>query len=410
DPTTPLREDSPMQPTGDEYIQCGYRDYLPGPNGNEYEYGCMRFYGKYYVYVYYKPAGCSAVEGPVVTELVFDSYTDEPQHQYIYLGITPETGAGATIDYAPSQAKPFRAYVRDLRISFVDEEGRPLTGVSVTAKRLLYGRYVWNTEIAQIMQVESNTVLLPKVPLRPGTSYAIHAEWTSRYGTKAVIDTSVKELESELKLPVYDVIVKLLTPRGAPLVGVPVKVAGVDVGATDATGGVTVTQIPSGTYPVASSWLDTALNLPSLVVTTKATLTLTPTNVHKLTVRVIGAQGQALEGATVRATKGAVEVTRLTDKDGKAEIELPDASYNIDVSYGQFAKSDSVSLTTDTLKTVNLDVFIEFLGVGMSMAQFLLFIVMIIVIVLVLAIVIHEYHIYRRKKLPQLFGAPAGPK
>jgi hypothetical protein len=35
---------------------------------------------------------------------------------------------------------------------------------------------------------------------------------------------------------------------------------------------------------------------------------------------------------------------------------------------------------------------------------------MVIKIVLVLAIVIHEYHIYRRKRLPQLFGAPAAPK
>ncbi|MEM2929978.1 MAG: carboxypeptidase-like regulatory domain-containing protein [Thermoproteota archaeon] len=400
----------PPQPIGDEYIQCG--EWWPTPIDDGYppiqldEYECMRFYGKYYVVVYYKPAGCSEVQGPVFSSVVFDSYTDEDPHQYIYLGIHPEAIAPVS-EYDPSQAKIFRAYVSDLRMSFTDSAGRPLTGVSVKAKHPIYG---WESELAKAISVETNTATLGKVPLRPGTSYSVQVEWTSKYGTKATGTASITETETSISLPIYDITLRLLTPRGAPLVGVPVKVAGVDVGATSATGEVMVPQIPPGTYSVAASWLDTALNLPSLVVSAPGVMTLNPTNLHVLTVRVIGAQGQALEGATVKVTKGAVEVTRLTDKDGKAEIELPDASYNIDVSYGQFAKSDSVSLTTDTLKTVNLDVFIEFLGVGMSMAQFLLFIVMIIVIVLVLAIVIHEYHIYRRKKLPQLFGAPAGPK
>jgi len=400
--------EEPPQPTGAEYIQCGwywYDGYGSLPNGFE-EYECMRFYGKYYIVVYYKPAGCSEVQGPVFSEVVFDSYTDEPQHQYIYLGIHPEALAPVS-EYSPSQAKTFRAAVRDLVMSFTDSVGRPLTGVSVKAKHPVYG---WETELGKAISVETNTATLEKVPLKPGTSYSVQVEWTSKYGTKATGTASITETQTSISLSVYDVTLRLLTPRGTPLVGVPVKVAGVDVGATSATGEVMVPQIPPGSYSVAASWLDTALSLPSLVVSAPGSVTLTPTNLHRLTVRVIGAQGQALEGATVKVTKGAVEVTRLTDKDGKAEIELPDASYNIEVTYGQFGKTDSVSMTADTLKTVNLDVFIEFLGVGMSMAQFLLFIVMIIIIVIVLAIVIHEYHIYRRKRLPQLFGAPTGPK
>ncbi|MEM3028907.1 MAG: carboxypeptidase-like regulatory domain-containing protein [Thermoproteota archaeon] len=406
----------PESPDGDEYIQ-----YL------EYPYGCWwwpdsipdlgegwaRFYGRYYIVVYYKPAGCSAVQGPVMSEVIFDSYSDEPQHQYIYLGVPPETWSGEA-SFSASQAKTCRegVHVSDLRITFQDAMNRPLTGVSVSAKRMLFGRYVWEGELAQVTQTDpnSNTVTLVKVPLRSGTSYTIHAEWASRYGTKAVVDSSVKDMFSVVTMPVYDVTLRLVTPRGSSLVGVGVKVAGVDVGATSATGEVLVTQIPSGTYAVSAKWLDTDLNVPSLVVTTNGAVTLTPSNVHRLTVVVRGAQGQALEGATVRVTKGTVELTKLTDKDGKAEIELPDASYDIAASYGQFTGSSSVSLTADTVKTINLDVFIEVFGVGMSMAQFLLFIVMIIVIVIVLAIVLHEYHIYRRKKLPQLFGAPAGPK
>gem|GEM_PF-1665339 len=394
---TPSTKEVPAQPTGAEWIQSiTYGDKT----------GWARFYGKYYIYVYYKPAGCSEVQGPVFSEVVFDSYTAEGQYQYIYLGIHPEAVA-PTAEYAASQAKDYRASVRDLRISFIDSAGRPVTGVTVKARHPVYG---WESELAKALSVETNTATLNKVPMKTGTSYMIEAEWTSRYGTKATAKASVTQTETTISLPIYDVTLRLLTPRGAPLVGVPVKVAGVDVGATSATGEVVVPQIPPATYTVTASWLDTALSLPSLTVSAPGAVTLTPSNVHALTVRVIGAQGQSLEGATVKVTKGTVTVTRLTDKDGKAEIELPDASYNIEVTYGQFGKTDSVSMTADTLKTVNLDVFVEFLGVGMSMSQFLLFIVMIIIIVIVLAIVVHEYHIYRRKRLPQLFGAPAGPK
>jgi len=394
----------PPQPVGDEYIQN--ITYVHDEDDGVRETGWARFYGRYYIVVYYKPAGCSVVQGPVISEVVFDSYTDEPQHQYIYLGIWPETPYGGTASFSASQAFDRRAYVNDLRISFQDSVGRPLTRVTGKAKHPKYG---WE-DVLTFNSGDSNTVTLTMVPLRPGTSYSIHAEWTSRYGTKAVVDSSVKDLYSVVTMPVFDVTLRLVTPRGAPLVGVGVKVGGADVGATSATGEVMVTQIPSGTYNIAAKWLDTDLTVPSLVVTTNGAVTLTPSNVHLLTVVVRGAQGQALEGATVRVKKGTVELTKLTDKDGKAEIELPDASYNIEVSYGQFTKTDTVTMTADTIKAISLDVFVEFLGVAMSMAQFLLFIVMIIIIVIVLAIVLHEYHIYRRKRLPQLFGAPAAPK
>ncbi|MEM3660242.1 MAG: carboxypeptidase-like regulatory domain-containing protein [Thermoproteota archaeon] len=268
------------------------------------------------------------------------------------------------------------------------------------------------------LEIMGTTIILPptneagitqsSVPIPQG-SYRVTVMWKSSYSKNfSVIFNNIIKIEEpyvfELRTDVYDVILKLVMPSGMPIADIIVKIANVIVGVTDVNGTVSISQIPSGTYAVDAEWLGTRLTLPSLTVTTTGPVTLTPTNVHRLTIRVIGAQGQALEGATVRVTKGAVEVTRLTDKDGKVELELPDASYNIEVTFGQFSKTDSVTMTADTLKTFNLDVFIEFLGVGMSMAQFLLFIVMNIIIVIVLAIGIHEYHIYRRKSLPQLFG------
>ncbi|MEM3649043.1 MAG: hypothetical protein QW506_07780 [Thermoproteota archaeon] len=272
-----------------------------------------------------------------------------------------------------------QVFTTRFNITIISEMGEPLEKARVCIID------IHDKENLAIAETDEKGIVSFDLSLRSGTSYSVQVEWTSKYGTKATGTASITETETSISLPIYDVTLRLLTPRGAPLVGVPVKVAGVDVGATDATGSVLVPQIPPGSYSVAASWLETALSLPSLVVSAPGPVTLTPTNLHVLTVRVIGAQGQALEGATVRVTRTVdtktVEVTRLTDKDGKAQIELPDASYNIEVTYGQFSKTDSVTMTADTLKTFNLDVFIEFLGVGMSMAQFLLFIVIFIFLI-----------------------------
>ncbi|MEM2613674.1 MAG: hypothetical protein QXO15_05515 [Nitrososphaerota archaeon] len=90
-----------------------------------------------------------------------------------------------------------------------------------------------------------------------------------------------------------------------------------------------------------------------------------------------GAQGQRLFGATVRIKKAESEIMwKLTDKDGKVEVELPSANYSIEAYYGPFVDSTAVFLTKYEIKMISLDIFLELLGVGMSMANFLLFIVM----------------------------------
>jgi hypothetical protein len=93
----------------------------------------------------------------------------------------------------------------------------------------------------------------------------------------------------------------------------------------------------------------------------------------------------------------------LTDKGGNAEVELPDGDYTIEVSFDQFLRRTQVTLTSDHLVKVELDVFLKILGVSMTLSQTILLIIAILIIIIALAILLHEYHIYRRKKLPQLF-------
>ncbi len=376
----PVSNNVPPQPAGDEYIQ--YVSF----NGRS---GWARFYGKYYVIVYYKPAGCSEVLGPVFSTVVFDSYTDEPQHQYIYLGIRPESYA-ATSEYGVSQAKIFRADVGDMVMSFNDANGRPLKNVHVVLEEWGLSGFT----------DESGTLLFERMPRR---SYRLTAEWVSKYGSKAVVKTTVTE-DTLIVMPVYDIVLRLLSPRGRPLTAADVYLEEVYLGKADANGEVSATQVPSGNYTVSAKWLDSDLVFQKIGVATDGEITLTPSNVHSLTIMVRGAQGQALKGAGVVIMKDGFELTRiLTDKGGNAEVELPDGEYTVEASYGQFLGVKKVSLTRNSFARFDLDVFLEILGVGMTLSQTVLLILAIMILVIAIAIILHEYHVYRRKKLPQLF-------
>ncbi|MEM3659754.1 MAG: hypothetical protein QXU11_04990 [Thermoproteota archaeon] len=146
--------------------------------------------------------GCSKVLGPVSTVVVFDSYTAETQYQYIYLGIRPESYA-ATSEYGVSQAKIFRANVGDMVMSFNDAQGRPLKNVHVVLEE-------WGLSGSTD---ESGTLLFEKMPR---ISYRLTAEWVSRYGSKAVVKTTVTE-DTVIVMPIYDVVLRLLSPKGQTL-------------------------------------------------------------------------------------------------------------------------------------------------------------------------------------------------
>ncbi|MEM2941131.1 MAG: hypothetical protein QW304_06250 [Thermoproteota archaeon] len=372
----PVSNNIPPQPVGDEYIQ--YVTF----NGSS---GWARFFGKYIVVVYYKYGG-GDVLGPVEHQVVFDSYSDEPQHRYIYLGILPEGGG----DYSASQSKIFRVNVGDMVMFFKDVKGRPLENVHVVFDRWGINGFTDG----------SGSLMIEKMPR---TSYMITAEWVSRYGSKAFVRTTVEE-DSVITMPVYDTILELLTPKGTPITGVEVFLNNIPLGKTDTGGEIQATQVPVGNYKVSAEWLGVDLVLQNVSVTTSSEITLTPFNVHSLTVMVRGAQGQALEGAGVTVLKNSVELVRiLTDKGGNAVVELPDGDYTIEISFDQFLKETQVTLTSDKLVRVELDVFVKILGFSMTLSQTILLILAAIIIIITLAVVLHEYHVYRRKKLPQLF-------
>jgi hypothetical protein len=125
-------------------------------------------------------------------------------------------------------------------------------------------------------------------------------------------------------------------------------------------------------------------------------------------VHVIGAQGQGLSAAQVeiKISDGKRVFSGVSNEQGIVEIEVPYGTYSISVNYKGFTNTAlaTVNTPTGTIKIISTDVFIELFGMAMSFTTFILWIIVAILIVFILTITIYEYHIYRRKKLPQLFG------
>jgi hypothetical protein len=96
----------------------------------------------------------------------------------------------------------------------------------------------------------------------------------------------------------------------------------------------------------------------------------------------------------------------MTNNDGVAALELPYGTYHAAVSHkGVEVPDTTINVTGDTVVKITTGVFVELFGQGLTFAGFALWVIAILIVVLILVIAAQEYNIYRRKRLPQLFGA-----
>jgi len=381
------------------------------PRGKFLNLGFNLLKGKYIVKVFFKPREAGAVNpfGRVDGVSVWDTFRDQPQHRYIYLGVAPPPTATGEDD-APCQVRTFNTKVYDLRIKVVDQSPsvRAIAGAPVT---------VTATDPHPDWVMTRTTTAAGEVALTlmPAGKYMIAATSpTALYGKAAsgiaatlearVIDAPAFAL---VPLPIYDATVKLVTPSGKPIVGAEVTVAGVALGKTDAEGNVLAASIPAGSFTVSATWygLDISPTVP-LTVTLSRTYLLTASKIALVQIQVVGAQNQGLPGAQVSIKTGTTTVfTGMANNDGVVAVELPFGTYEAKASYKGVEASKSISVTGDVVEKITTGVFMELFGQGLTFAGFALWVVAIIIVVLILVIAAQEYNIYRRKRLPQLFGA-----
>ncbi|MEM0328717.1 MAG: carboxypeptidase-like regulatory domain-containing protein, partial [Thermoproteota archaeon] len=342
--------------------------------------------GTYIVFVNYK------------NSTVWDTFRDQPQHRFIYLGVTPPpTSTGE--DNRSSQTRTFTTKVFDLSVKVTDTSGKALSGARVEIEIPVLHEHESKT---------SNETGVVSFELEPAGTYNVNVNYTSHFGP--VSASQLVSLDTtktvEVPLPLYYVTVKLVSPRGTPLTAAGIKIYNFS-GTTDQSGTLVIPYaMPAGTYNVSASWLFSPdVNATSLNVVGSQTYTLVARNIATVTVQVLGAQNQGLPGATVKIGP----ITGVTTGDGTFVTEIPYGTYTITASYkGVNADPRTEEISGDTTVTLRTGTFIELFGQSLTFASFVLWIIAVIVIVLILIIAAQEYNIYRRKKLPQLFGA--GPK
>jgi hypothetical protein len=211
-----------------------------------------------------------------------------------------------------------------------------------------------------------------------------------------------------------DVEISLLTPFGTPMAGAVVEVTRLDGITTkqvaDALGRVVVHNAPLGAVDVTIlSWKGIPVNYTVIRVTSGAIIV---KRVGKLTVKVLGALGQSLEGVKVQIESAEVRtisdfsdyekvvwidspdlkvITEYTGPSGMLTLELPEGRYFVkaEKTYYQVFGKALVKGGENTLLTLRLDI----VTVGswdMSLADFIGLILFISVLALITLTIVRE--------------------
>jgi len=398
-------------------------------DGTEYTVFCTSGSGKWIVKVFYKPwtegqyfvppsAGLVLPYGKVDGVSVWDTFRDQPQHRYIYLGIpVPPTATGE--DNATAQVRTFNTYVYDLKLKVIDQSpsAKVLEGATVT---ILARDPDPDWKLAKTTDASGEVSLT----LVPAITYNIEVEMPAaklKYGytpTPRILATVTAKPTEEatvisIPMPLFDAVITLVTPSGRPIVGAEVRLGGINLNKTDSGGNVLAPSVPGGRFTLSATWygLDISPTVPSLAVAMSRTYMVTAGKIALVQIQVVGAQNQGLPQAAVTVKTGTTTVfTGMTNNDGVAAMELPYGTYDISVSHkGVEVKPPdpqaTIQVTGDMVHKITTGVFIELFGQGLTFVGFALWVISILIVVLILVIAAQEYNIYRRKRLPQLFGA-----
>jgi hypothetical protein len=308
----------------------------------------------------------------------------------------------------------------DLSIEVTDLKGRPLTIApgDVTIDPV---EYYFRKEVA------GNVITV--TALYTGAPVTITVKYTSPIygppeGIKVTLTDTADGIRTRLiggrtlQLPVDDVVITAVDGQGRPVGGAVVTFKGVTK-TTGSDGKAVFERVPLGTEDAPITY-DITVSVEGVEVYRKAE----PISVARkeisvlaqlfaLTVRVVGELGQGLQGASVQLLRaGTTVATGSADAAGSVRFErLAPASYEVRAFYKGFSGSATVSL--DMLRRgevveIRLPVYVEILGIPMSLATLIALAIGIILLVIVLAIIISEYRWWRGRRLGVY--APPPPK
>jgi len=369
------------------------------------------FMATYLVRVYYSVRGSPDIVGPVNGLLVYDSLTDEPQHRYLYLGIEPPDSSG--VDWSPAQFRIARTCVWSLRVRLVSQSGRAIAGarVRITQLGMMYDLDpIINGACATTSEGNAWMGLVPA-----GTA-TIEAEWRSPFSSEptSILRTPVSidgNTELTLRTSVHDLELKLVGQGGDPIAGAQVSIAALEggtmseVGVTDSNGTVRILYVPSGTYRVEAMWHGVDVSPDALAVSASRRYFLTARNVGKLVVHVAGVLGQGLSDSQVDVWKGGILVfSGKANGQGYVSALLPFGEYYVRARHSGLEAIGLVTLSdSSTALQISVGEIATLFGMGLTPVSTAIFFATMAALILAICVLITEYVIWRRKRIPQLF-------
>jgi hypothetical protein len=306
----------------------------------------------------------------------------------------------------------------DLSFEVTDLKGRPLT-IAPGDVTIEPAAYYFRREVAG--NVITVTALYTGAPVTITVKYSspIYGESVQVTLTDTADGIRTRLIGGRtLQLPVDDVVITAVDAQGRPVGGAVVTFKGVTK-TTGSDGKAVFERVPLGTedapipyrVKVSVEGVDVYDKDEPISVARKEISVLA--QLFALTVRVVGELGQGLQGASVQLLRaGTTVATGSADSAGAVRFErLAPASYEVRAQYKGFSGSATVSL--DALRRgevveIRLPVYVEVLGIPMSLATLLALAIGIILLVIVLAIIISEYRWWRGRRLGVY--APPPPK
>ncbi|TLN16734.1 hypothetical protein FDZ71_06655 [bacterium] len=252
--------------------------------------------------------------------------------------------------------------------------------------------------------------------LVPAGTATIEAEWRSPFSSEptGILRTPVNidgNTELTLRTSVHDLELKLVGQGGDPIAGARVTIAALEggtmseVGVTDSDGTVRILYVPSGTYRVEAIWHGVDVSPDALAVSASRRYFLTARNVGKLVVHVAGFLGQGLSDSQVDVWKGGILVfSGKANGQGYVSVPLPFGEYYVRARHGGLEAIGLVTLSdSSTALQISVGEIATLFGMGLTPVSTAIFLSAMAALILAICVLITEYVIWRRKRMPQLF-------
>jgi len=372
---------------------------------------------KYYVDVYWRDTYFLFYAGKI------------PKYINIYASAHDEEAPSNRI-WSKGEYREIKVYVYKVAIKLLKADGTSLSNETLTK---IKAKITWPdnvvTEVAPTTDGSVNIILNAETvkdwtkpteysiknfnplspsnqPQTPPGGYKVEIFWEGIekpiYTTTITVERGKYEtpkITVGVKLPIFDLEFKVVSPFGTPLANAEVSAVVEGVGTVsftlDAEGKGVIKEVPLGKAVIKSvTWKGVNVLAADKEVTPTVT-TVQAANIGKLTIKVTGAMGQP-DTETV-SIEGPVSKTIKVE--GSYTEEVPAGDYTVN--------GKKVTVNAESEATVEISTGRLF---GVPYSTFITYIVGIIIAILIIAIILYEYTSYRTSRRLAKAIAPAKPE